>query len=147
MNQDFVDLLRAFVAHDVRFLVVGAYALGVHGRPRATGDLDVWIDATPSNAGRVMQALAVFGAPLADVSAADFAQPGIVFQMGLPPSRIDVLTEITGVAFADAWSTRVSAPFGPVQVNVIGREAFIANKRATGRARDLGDVESLGDLP
>ena len=73
-------------------------------------------------------------------------EPGL-FQMGLPPSRIDVLTEITGVAFADAWSTRVSAPFGPVEVDVIGREAFIANKRATGRARDLGDVESLGDLP
>ncbi len=146
MNQDFVDLLRAFVDHDVRFLVVGAYALGVHGRPRATGDLDVWIDATPSNAARVMVALAEFGAPLADITAADFARPGIVFQMGLPPGRIDVLTEITGVTFADAWPGRVRAPFGPVEVDVIGREAFISNKRATGRAKDLGDVESLGDL-
>ena len=146
MNQDFVDLLRAFVDHDVRFLVVGAYALGVHGRPRATGDLDVWIDATPPNAARVMVALAEFGAPLADITAADFARPGIVFQMGLPPGRIDVLTELTGVAFADAWPGRVRAPFGPVEVDVIGREAFISNKRATGRAKDLGDVESLGDL-
>ena len=145
MNQDFVDLLRAFVDHDVKFLVVGAYALGVHGRPRATGDLDVWIDATPANAARVMQALAAFGAPLADVAAADFAKPGVVFQMGLPPVRIDILTELTGLAFADAWPTRVRAPFGPVEVDVIGRDAFIANKRATGRARDLGDVESLGE--
>ena len=145
MNQDLVDLLRAFTAHDVRFLLVGAYALGVHGRPRATGDLDVWIEASPANADRVMQALAAFGAPLAEVSAADFARPGIVFQMGLPPARIDVLTEITGVSFAEAWTDRVRAPFGPVVVDVIGREAFIKNKRATGRAKDLGDVESLDD--
>lgn len=145
MNQDFVDLLRAFTAHDVRFLLVGAYALGVHGRPRATGDLDVWIEASPANADRVMQALAAFGAPLAEVSAADFARPGIVFQMGLPPARIDVLTEITGVSFAEAWTDRVRAPFGPVVVDVIGREAFIKNKRATGRAKDLGDVESLDE--
>jgi len=102
MNQDFVDLLRAFGAHDVRFLVVGAYALGVHGRPRATGDLDVWVEATADNAAKVMRALADFGAPLADVSAADFGQPGIVFQMGLPPARIDVLTTITGVSFVGA---------------------------------------------
>ncbi len=145
MNQDFVDLLRAFSAHDVRFLVVGAYALGVHGRPRATGDLDLWVEATPSNAENVMRALAEFGAPLTEVRAADFARPGIVFQMGLPPSRIDVLTEITGVSFAEAWPGRVRAPFGPVDVDVIGREAFITNKRATGRAKDLGDVESLDD--
>ena len=145
MSQDFIDLLRAFAAHDVRFLVVGAYALGVHGRPRATGDLDVWVDTTPDNAARVMAALALFGAPLDQVTAADFARPGIVFQMGLPPIRIDVLTEITGVAFAEAWPTRVRAPFGPVEVDVIGREAFIRNKRATGRTKDLGDVESLDD--
>lgn len=145
MNQDFLDLLRAFAAHDVRFLVVGAYALGVHGRPRATGDLDLWIDATPANAVNVMQALAEFGAPLTEVSAADFATPGIVFQMGLPPARIDVLTNISGVTFAEAWPTRVRAPFGPIDVDVIGREAFIKNKRATGRTKDLGDIESLDD--
>ena len=145
MNQDFVDLLRAFGAHDVRFLVVGAYALGVHGRPRATGDLDVWVEATSDNATKVMRALTDFGAPLADVSAADFGQPGIVFQMGLPPARIDVLTSITGVSFAEAWAGRVRAPFGPVEVDVIGRQAFIRNKRATGRTKDLGDVESLDD--
>jgi hypothetical protein len=105
----------------------------------------VWIDATPANAAKVMQALTAFGAPLAEVGAADFARPGIVFQMGLPPSRIDVLTELSGVTFAEAWPDRVRAPFGPVEVDVIGREAFIRNKRATGRTRDLGDVESLDD--
>lgn len=102
MNPDFVDLLRAFSEADVRFLIVGAYALAIHGRPRATGDLAIWIDATPENARRVWQALAVFGAPLAEISEADFAAPGVVYQIGLPPGRIDILTELTGVRFAEA---------------------------------------------
>jgi hypothetical protein len=144
MNQDFLDLLRAFIDRDVRFLIVGAYALAVHGRPRATGDLDVWVDATPENATNVMSALEQFGAPTAQVRTEDFSRPGIVFQMGLPPVRIDVLTELSGLTFGEAWSTRTQAAFGPMTVDVIGREAFIKNKRATGRARDLGDIESLG---
>ena len=146
MNQDFVDLLRAFIDRNVRFLIVGAYALAAHGRPRATGDLDVWVEPTLENAARVMLALADFGAPLDQVTTEDFSQPGIVFQMGLPPRRIDVLTELTGLAFAEAWPTRLRAPFGPIAVDFLGRQAFIANKRATGRARDLGDIESL-DAP
>jgi hypothetical protein len=143
MNQDFVDLLRAFIAHDVRFLVVGAYALAVHGRPRATGDLDVWIDPTAENAPRVMRALAEFGAPLNSLAAADFSQPGVVFQMGLPPRRIDVLTELTGLTFDDAWPGRLRTAFGPLEVDYLGRDAFIRNKRATGRTRDLADIEDL----
>ncbi|MEO7190219.1 MAG: hypothetical protein ABI051_04115 [Vicinamibacterales bacterium] len=107
MNQDFLDLLRAFADHSVRYLIVGA--------------------------------------PLSEVSADDFSRPGIVFQMGLPPVRVDVLTELTGLTFAEAWPGRMHAPFGPLAVDVIGREAFIQNKRATGRAKDLGDIERLGD--
>ena len=145
MNPDFLDLFRAFIAADVRFLVVGAYALGVHGRPRATGDLDVWIDPTPENAGRVVSALEQFGAPIGQVAANDFSRPGIVFQMGLPPLRIDLLTELSGLTFAEAWPGRTRAAFGPLTVDVIGRDAFIKNKRATGRARDIGDIESLGE--
>jgi hypothetical protein len=144
MNQDFLDLLRAFIDREVRFLIVGAYALGVHGRPRATGDLDVWVDPTPDNAARIMEALEAYGAPLQQVAADDFSRPGIVFQMGLPPLRIDVLTELSGLTFAEAWPGRISAAFGPLTVDVIGREAFIKNKKATGRARDLADVEALG---
>jgi hypothetical protein len=144
MHQDFLDLLRAFIDRNVRFLIVGAYALGVHGRPRATGDLDVWVDPTAENAANVMAALEQFGAPTSQVIAEDFSRPGIVFQMGLPPLRIDVLTELSGLTFAEAWPTRTRAPFGPVVADVIGREAFIKNKRATGRARDLGDIEALG---
>jgi hypothetical protein len=143
MNQDFVDLLRAFIAADVRFLIVGAYALAVHGRPRATGDLDVWVDPTPDNAARVMQALAAFGAPVAEVSEADFRRPGVTYQIGVPPGRIDLLTELTGLAFAEAWPDRLRRPFGEVEVDFIGRAAFVRNKRATGRAKDLGDIDGL----
>jgi hypothetical protein len=143
MNQDFVDVLRAFSAADVRFLIVGAYALALHGRPRATGDLDVWIDATPENAIRVMRALAQFGAPLTDVSTDDFSREGIVYQIGVPPGRIDILTDLTGLRFSDAWSGRMRRPFGDIEVDFIGREAFIRNKRATGRTKDLADVEDM----
>lgn len=143
MNQDFVDLLRAFVAHDVRFLVVGAYALALHGRPRATGDLGVWIDATPDNAPRIMQALAAFGAPMADIAENDLSRPGIVYQLGVPPGRIDILTQLTGLTFDEAWPDRVRHAFGEVPVDFIGRDAFVRNKRATGRPKDLGDIEGL----
>ena len=143
MNPDFVDLLRALRDADARFLIVDAYALAHYGRPRATGDLDIWIDATPVNAPRVMRALASFGAPLHAVTEQDFSRPGVVFQIGVPPGRIDVLTELTGIAFDEAWPTREPGQFGEVVVDFLGRQAFIRNKRATGRAKDLGDIEGL----
>jgi hypothetical protein len=143
MNPDFVDLLRALSAADVRFLIVGAYALAHYGRPRATGDLDVWVDATPENAPRVMRALAAFGAPLAGVAESDFASPRVIFQIGVPPGRIDLLTTLTDLTFADAWSERERGSFGELDVDYIGRDAFIRNKRATGRLKDLADIEGL----
>jgi hypothetical protein len=143
MNQDFVDLLRAFVDADVRFLVVGAYALALHGRPRGTGDLDVWVDATPENAARVMRALARFGAPLAGISEQDFSRPGTTYQMGVDPGRIDVLTDLTGLTFVEAWPDRMRHQFGDVGVDFIGKASFIRNKRATGRPKDLVDVDGL----
>lgn len=145
MNPDFLDLLREFIAADVRFLIVGAYALGLHGRPRATGDLDVWIEATPENASRVMRALAAFGAPAADISADDFAREGATYQIGLPPRRIDILTELTGLTFAEAWVDRVRGPFGEIEIDFIGRAAFIRNKRSTGRPKDLVDIEGMNE--
>lgn len=143
MNQDFIDLLNACVAADVRFLVVGAYALAVHGRPRATGDLDLWVEPSPENARRVMRALAAFGAPLTQVSEQDFMTPGVVYQIGIAPGRVDILTELSGLTFAEAWAGRVRRPFGGVEVDVIGRDAFVKNKRATGRPRDLADIHDL----
>jgi hypothetical protein len=105
--------------------------------------LDVWVDPTAENAPRVMRALAAFGAPLADVAEHDFAQPGVVLQIGVPPGRIHILTELTGLTFADAWPRREPGRFGDLMVSFIGRDAFLRNKRATGRAKDLGDIERL----
>ncbi len=143
MNQDFVDLLHAFTAADVRFLIVGAYALALHGRPRATGDLDVWIEATPENARRVVRALAAFGAPLTDVAEPDFAREGVTYQIGVPPGRIDILTTLTGLSFVEAWPDRMRRPFGDIDVDFIGRASFIRNKRATARPKDLADIDGL----
>ena len=143
MNPDFVDLLNTFTAGDVRFLVVGAYALGVHGRPRATGDLDIWVEATPENAARVMQALREFGAPLQGISEADFSRAGCTYQIGIVPIRIDILTDLTGLTFSDAWTGRLRRPFGPIEVDYIGRDAFIQNKKASGRPKDLADIDGF----
>lgn len=143
MNPGFRDLLRAFAEADVRFLVVGAYAVAVHARPRATGDLDLWVEPSAQNARRVHAALRRFGAPLHDLTEADLTQPGVVFQIGLPPRRIDIPTSITGVGFEEAWRDRVSFEYAGVPCQVIGREALVTNKRQLGRPRDLADLEQL----
>jgi hypothetical protein len=146
MNADFLDLLTALSAADARFLVVGGYAVGVHGRPRATKDLDVWIEASAGNARKVMQALRDFGAPLGDLVERDLEAPGTGFKMGEPPSRIDILTQIEGVLFEDAWPRRLETSFGSVRCAVIGRADLLANKRAAGRPQDLADVAALEKL-
>ncbi len=143
MTADFVDLLQAFAANDVRFLIIGAYALAYHGRPRTTGDLDVWVEPEPENAKKVMAALREFGAPMRDLAEEDFARPGMVFQVGLVPCRVDVLTQITGVTFPEAWQTRTEGALGPCKVFYLGKEALIRNKLAAGRHKDLADVEAL----
>lgn len=143
LNQDFADLLRALSAAKARYLIVGAYALAVHGEPRATGDLDIWVEATARNAARVYQALREFGAPLRDLTEDDLAAPGTVFQIGIAPRRIDVLTSISGVSFGQAWRSRTRARFGNLTVPVLGRAALIRNKLAAARPRDLLDVEEL----
>lgn len=143
MNPDFRDLLSEFVAHKVEFLLVGAHALAVHGLVRATKDLDVWVRPDPGNANRVLAALTSFGAPLADLSAADLSRPGTIFQIGVPPLRIDVITAIDGVDFPDAWGERMAAPMAGVEVPVLSRRHLIMNKKASGRLQDLADVERL----
>ncbi|HVV52491.1 MAG TPA: hypothetical protein VHO06_22685 [Polyangia bacterium] len=145
LNEDFRDLLVFFVDGGVEFVVVGAYALSFHGAPRASGDIDLFVRADPSNADRVFGALASFGAPLASagVTSADFARPGNVDQIGLPPRRIDVLTQISGVTFDEAWASRVSGEVEGRTVGFIGREALLKNKEATGRAKDLADAARL----
>jgi hypothetical protein len=143
LSPDFRDLLSEFNAHGVEFLVVGAHALAAHGHVRATGDLDVWVRAEPRNAARVIRALRAFGAPLHDLTEGDLSRPGTVFQIGVAPLRIDVLTAIDGVEFAEAWEGRMSASFAGVPVSVLSAGHLIRNKRAAGRPQDLLDVQWL----
>jgi hypothetical protein len=145
LNEDFLDLLLAFTSARVRFLVVGAHAMAVHGVPRATGDLDVWVCPTAENAQRVMNALEDFGAPFQEhgVKALDFETEGTVYQIGLPPRRIDLLTAVTGVEFEDAWAQRLEVRIAGVPIPFLGRRALIVNKRATGREKDLVDLHLL----
>lgn len=149
MNDDFVDLLHALLDAGARFVVVGAHAMAVHGVPRATQDLDVLVEPTAGNAERVWAALSAFGAPAAElgVTREDFTRPGTIVQLGLPPRRIDLLTEITGVTFDDAWRGRVAHDLRGRAVPFLGRAAMITNKRAVGRRKDLTDLEALGELP
>ena len=147
-NDDFGDMLRALLAAKVRFLIVGAHALAVHGIPRATMDLDIWIEASSTNAERVVAALHEFGAPLEahGVRQVDFEMKGTVYQIGLPPSRIDLLTAISGVEFEAAWDERVMARIDDLDVPFIGPRSQLANKRASGRDKDLVDASFLASL-
>lgn len=146
LNQDFRD--RLFVLNDAGadYLVVGAHALAAHGYVRATKDLDVWVRCEPVNAQRVYQALHAFGAPLAGLTIGDLATPGIVFQIGVAPIRIDIITAIDGVAFDEAWPARVESRYGDQPIHVLSREHLIQNKLASGRRQDLADVEILGGV-
>jgi hypothetical protein len=145
LNDDFRDLVALFADSQVDFVIVGAYALAFHGAPRASGDIDVFVRPSPENAQRVHQALLVFGAPLQShgVAIADFSRPGTVYQIGLPPRRIDILTEISGLSFDEVWDSRVRAEVDGRAVHLIGREALLKNKTAAGRPKDLADVARL----
>jgi hypothetical protein len=148
VNEDFSDFLAGLIAAAARFLVVGAHALAVHGVPRATGDLDIWIDTSSDNVDRVWASLLRFGAPIEamGVTRDHLTRPGVVIQIGLPPRRIDVLTEISGVTFEDAWADRLVQSVGALEVPFLGRAALTANKRAVGRLQDRADLEALGEV-
>ena len=143
MNRDFRDLLAEFNEHGVEFLVVGAHALAAYGHVRATKDLAVWVRPRPDNARRVLEALTAFGAPLQDLTEADLSNPGLIFQIGVAPVRIDVITAITDVEFGEAWAQRLRTQFADQPVAVLSRQHLIRNKRAAGRTQDLADVEHL----
>lgn len=147
MNPDFRDLLAEFNARGVEFLVVGAHALAAHGLVRATKDLDVWVRPDPSNAPRVITALAAFGAPLHDLTVDDLSRPGLIFQIGVEPIRIDVITAIDGVEFEEAWADRLEARFADQSVGILSRRHLIVNKRAAGREQDLVDAKWLDGHP
>ncbi len=140
MNRDFVEMLAALSAAGVEFLVVGAYAMAAHGLPRATGDIDIWIRATRENAERVLRAVRAFGAPLFDLSSDDLVRPDTVFQIGIAPSRVDILTGISGVSFEEAWRNHLTITVDDQLVPIIGLAELLRNKAATGRPKDQADV-------
>jgi hypothetical protein len=143
MNPDFAEMLSALSEAGADFLIVGAHALAAHGLPRATGDLDIWVRPTPANAARVMAALQAFRAPLFDLSEADLVQPGTVFQIGVVPNRIDILTEISGVTFEEAWPHRAVFSIEGRPLPFLGRDDLERNKRAAGRPKDIADLVAL----
>ena len=145
LPDDFREFLKLLNSEKVEYLVVGGYAVSQHGYPRPTGDLDIWIDSTAENAARVYDALRAFGAPLTDLAPSELTQPDLVYQIGVPPRRIDVLTSLTGLSFEEAWNTKVAGRIGEIDCFFIGRDALIRNKRTLGRARDLADLEMLGE--
>lgn len=143
LDPDFAEFIALFDAHDVRYLVVGGYALAAHGVPRATGDLDAWILVDPDNAERVVAALGDFGFGDVGLTVSDFSRTDQVVQLGYPPYRIDILTGVDGVEFPDAWPRRLALDVGGVTMQVIGLEDLVANKLACGRPQDLVDVDRL----
>ncbi len=143
LNPDYHDILREFNAAGVEYLVVGAYALSAHGFPRATGGLDVLVHASTENAKRVHAALAAFGAPLDQLTVQDLSRPDTVFQIGIAPRRVGVLTGIDAVSFSEAWTNRVEVSISGLRIPILGRAELIRNTRAVGRPQDLADVARL----
>lgn len=143
VNSDFTDLLRLFNDNNVRYLIIGGYAVIQYAEPRFTKDLDLWISTDTANAAAVYNALSEFGAPLADLTAADFAEEGYFYQMGVPPVRVDILMGIPGLAFENAWQRREEVAFDDLLVSFIARQDLIESKRAAGRPQDLIDIDLL----
>ena len=143
LNPDFRDMLSALCEEKADFLIVGAYALAAHGHPRATGDIDIWIRASEENAKRVWRALMRFGCPLFDLKLDDLKTPDLIFQIGVEPRRIDIVTSITGVEFDEAWPDRKEIEIEGLKIAAIGRSHLLKNKKALGRPQDLADVAWL----
>ena len=143
LNPDYRDILSLLNEEKAEYLVVGAFAMAAHGVPRATGDIDIWINPSDTNSGRVWNALSRFGAPLEKLSREDFETAGLVLQIGLAPKRIDILTSIDDVAFSEAWEARESIEIEGMTVFVISKKHLIINKKALGRPQDRVDIDRL----
>jgi len=140
---DFKEFLQLLNKHQVDYLLIGGYAVGYHGYPRATGDMDIWVAINPENANKLVAVLAAFGFEATDISADLFLQSNNVIRMGAPPLRLEILTTISGVEFADAYAQRITETIDGVAVNIISLDLLKANKRASGRLKDLSDLENL----
>lgn len=145
VQEDFKEFLALLNAYEVDFMIVGGYALAFHGAPRYTGDIDVFIKPDIKNAQRIMKVLEEFGFSSLELSIDDFKKEDIVVQLGLPPVRIDIITSISGVTWEQADASKEPGKYGELPVFYIGKNQYVANKRATGRAKDIADIEALGE--
>jgi hypothetical protein len=146
LNEDYKDMLRALSAEKVKYLLVGAYAMAAHGYPRSTLDIDFWIMQSPENAAAVLRALQRFGAPLRDLTTEDLQRDGTVFQIGVAPRRIDIITQASGLTFAEVYDRSQAIVIDGIEVRIPSIDDLIRNKRATGRTKDLADAEALEAL-
>lgn len=145
LHKDLREFVALLSSGGVDFLVVGGFAVAYHGYPRFTGDIDLWVRADEATGTKVVAAMEQFGFADLGFTATDFAVTGQIIQLGRPPNRIDLLTSISGVTFEEAWATKEAAELDGLPVFFIGKRALIVNKKATGRAKDLADVEELDD--
>ena len=146
LNKDYKDILRALSDEKVKFLLIGAYAMAVHGYPRATMDIDIWVWPSQRNAAAVLRAIRHFGAPVNQISREDFQQEGTVFQIGVAPRRIDLMTAVSGLEFKETFARALSVTIEGIEVHVPSLADLIRNKRASGQTKDLADAEALESL-
>jgi predicted nucleotidyltransferase len=143
LNEDYKEMLQLLSEGQVDFIIVGAYALGAHGYPRATGDIDIWVKPNNINSRKLYKALARFGAPLGQIEIDDFSTEGIVFQIGVIPRRIDIITKIDGVSYEEADEDKITVEVEGLMLPVISLDKLIKNKMATGREKDALDIKTL----
>lgn len=143
VNPDFKDLFSELCATEARFIVVGGHAVIFHATPRYTKDIDIWVGPSPENARRVYDALGNFGAPMETLAVEDLATPGTIFQIGIEPNRIDIITEVEALSFEESWQRRVSSTYGGIPIAVLSHGDLLVNKRSVARPQDLLDVQAL----
>jgi predicted nucleotidyltransferase len=146
LNEDYKDILQAFADEKVRFLLVGAYALAAYGYPRATMDIDLWVEPSPENAESILRALRHFGAPLEKVTREDFQKDNAIFQIGVAPRRIDIITTASGLQFIEAFNRSVTIDIDGIEIHILSLSDLVRNKRASGRTKDIADAEALEDI-
>ncbi len=143
LNEDYKEMLQILLNNEVKFLIVGAYAMGAYGYPRATGDFDIWVEASVENSKKIYRSLSEFGAPLSDITEKAFTEKGIILQIGVAPRRIDIITHIDGVIFEEACKTKELIETESLKIPFISKENLIKNKQSTDREKDKIDVNYL----
>lgn len=143
LNEDYKEILQFLLKNEVRFLIVGAYAMGIYGYPRATGDFDIWVENSADNSERIHKSLLQFGASLKGINPGTFTEKGVIFQIGIAPRRIDIITHIDGVGFKEAYKNKEEVEIEAIKVPFISKKHLIKNKKSTGREKDKLDIEYL----